>query len=82
MRFLSERDIKMRKNIQEVYSAALNGKNFSTKNGSLSVRDGIIRSYSMEIGRLINGNEIQVTSEKAPTKTTACHINGLRVLAN
>ena len=72
----------MRKNIQEVYSAALNGKNFSTKNGSLSVRDGIIRSYSMEIGRLINGNEIQVTSEKAPTKTTACHINGLRVLAN
>ena len=70
----------MRKNIQEVYSAALKGKNYSTKNGSLSVRDGIIRSYAMEIGKVIHGN-VQVTSEKAPTKTTACHINGLRFLS-
>ena len=80
MKFRSERDIKMRKNIQAVYSAAINGKSYSTKNGSLSVKDGIIRSYSMEIGKVVNGNEIQVTSEKAPSKTTACHINGLRYL--
>lgn len=70
----------MRKNIQTVYSAAIKGNNFSTKNGSLSVSEGIIRSYAMEIGKVINGN-VQVTSEKAPTKTTACHINGLRYLS-
>jgi hypothetical protein len=82
MKFRSERDIKMRKNIQAAYSAAINGKSYSTKNGSLSVKEGIIRSYAMEIGRLINGNEIEVTSEKAPSKTTACHIKGLRFLAD
>lgn len=72
----------MRKNIRQAYQALLSGKSFRTDNGSLSVNDGVIYSYKMPIGWLVNGNHLDVTTEKAPSRTTSCHINGLRVLSS
>jgi hypothetical protein len=72
----------MRKNIRQAFQSLVSGKVFRTKNGSLSVRDNVAYSYQMPIAWLVNGNQVDVTSEKPPTKTTTQHVNGFKVLAN
>lgn len=72
----------MRKNIKQAFQSLVSGKSFCTKNGSLSVRDNVAYSYQMPIAWLVNGNQVNVTSEKSPTKTTTQHVNGFKVLSN
>lgn len=71
----------MRKNINQAYDALMGGRTFATSNGSLSVREGTVYSYAMPIAWLVNGNQVDVTREKPPTKTTTQHVNAFKVLA-
>lgn len=71
----------MRKNVKQAFDALMNGRAFATSNGSLSVREGTVYSYAMPIAWLVNGNQVNVTAAKPPTKTTTQHVNGFKVLA-
>ena len=70
----------MRKNIKQAFSALINQKSFSTKNQSLSVKDTVLYSYRMPIAWMEN-DKVMITDQPSPSKTTSCHINGVKFLA-
>lgn len=75
----------MRKNIRQAVAAFLNNQDFQTKNKSLRVRKcigdskAILYSYHMPIAWFA-GNQVIMTGEKSPSKTTSQHMNGVKSL--
>jgi len=70
----------MRKNIQAAWKAFCLGQHFTTSNGSLNVFTDRICSYDMPIVWRNADGTIEFMAGKAPSKTTATHLNGMKEL--
>ena len=67
----------MRKNVESVVKAFKAHQKFQRER-SISTDGNVIYSYAMPIAWRDEQGNVVVTDESAPSRTTSCHISGVR----